>query len=235
MRYWKWVSFLTILPCYPCRCVMCLRRGLSPPGCPSNCKHSATPDRQRLWLCVCSCVSLLMCSLSFVVFRCYQKEIPLLFLSPTIHCCLYQAATRGREECWDVKPLHTFHFPIFSLFFSPLCISLPFTPCAPLICSLEAFSRLQLFFCCFWSNFSGKNVFFWGEKKSVNCEVQEKLAKDRRKSGQIKLFIKQFCALAYKTEENITLFWPVYLHTEFISISLSVDYIDLKTTRLGFV
>lgn len=41
---------------------------------------------------VCLCVSLLICSRPFVVFFFVIREIPVVFLSPTMHCCLYQPA-----------------------------------------------------------------------------------------------------------------------------------------------
>lgn len=65
-------------------------------------------------------VCLLMCQ-SFdlqPVFCCFFvviREIPLCFLSPTMHRCLYQAAQEV-GKCLDVKPLHTFQSPSFSLF-----------------------------------------------------------------------------------------------------------------------
>lgn len=105
---------------------------------PSNYKHSGIPDRERLWLCVCSCVSLLICSLSFVVFHCYQRDSSSL---PVSHNALLSLSgcTRGREMLgkWNPSIPST---PISPLSFFPHCVS-PFLslPCAHLICSLEVF------------------------------------------------------------------------------------------------
>lgn len=148
------ILYTSQLPCYVGRCAMCLGCGVSSPGCFSNCKHSGIPDRDRLWLCICVCVCLHACVFAhasvfwsaacLLLFLVVIREIPLLFLSPIMHCCLYQAAQEV-EKYWDVKPLHTFHSPICSLFFLH-CVS-PFLslPCAPFICSLEVLSHLQLF------------------------------------------------------------------------------------------
>lgn len=94
---------------------------------------------ERLLMCVCVCLRLHVCVcllmrqsfdvqpvplLFFVVIR----QIPLLFLSPTMHCCLYQGAQEV-EKCWDVKT-SPYLPPLAYLFsfFPPLCISLPSTP-----------------------------------------------------------------------------------------------------------
>lgn len=138
------------LSCSPGWCVMCLGCGVSPRGSSSNYKQSAVPDRERLWLCVCVCVCFLICVFAHVsvfwsaacllLFFAVIRGIPLSFLSPTMHCSLYQAAQEV-EKCWDVKTLHTFHYLLSSLFFS-----LPFT-------SLHTFNRQP------WSSFTTWLVF----------------------------------------------------------------------------
>lgn len=95
-------------------------------------------------VCLHMCVSLFMCQ-SFdlqLIFCCFMllSETPLLFLSPTMLCCLYQAAQELVQR-WDVK-LPSSLSPPLSIF-----LSLPFSP--P-ICCLEALSQLLLFsvICC---------------------------------------------------------------------------------------
>ena len=121
------------LSCYPGRCVMCLGSGGSPPAWSTKYKHSAIPDRERLWLCVCVCVCLHACVFAhasvfwsapcLLLFFVVIREIPLCFLSPTMHWCFYQVGQEV-EQCWDVKPLHTVHSPL-STILSLFCVYLP--------------------------------------------------------------------------------------------------------------
>lgn len=149
-RYWKLsltymlnISFLNIYPTYMfcflityiwifiilggifneattlLACVLCVW-GVSCLGWPPNYKHSVLPDRERLHVC-----RVFWSTSSLLLFFAVIGKILFLFLSPIMHCCLYQAA-QEEERCWDVKFFHTFCSSIFSL--CVLCNSLPFTP-----------------------------------------------------------------------------------------------------------
>lgn len=89
-------------------------------------------------LCVCSCVSLLICSLSFVVFCCYQRDSSAL---PVSHNALLSLSgcTRGREALGSETPpyLPVCYLPPLPPFLSP--------PCTHLICSLEVPPQHDLF------------------------------------------------------------------------------------------
>lgn len=89
------------------------------PGCYWSCKHSCIPDRGRLPLCVClcvlahvsvcSCASLLIRCLPYVVFRLLSES----FFSSS---CLPQCAA-AVIRLHKRRTLHTFYSPVF-LFYS---------------------------------------------------------------------------------------------------------------------
>lgn len=147
----------------------------------SNCKHSVIPDREILWLCVClweclhACVfahaSVFWSAACLLLFFLVIREIPLLFLSPTMHCCLYQAAQEVEEVLGCETPpylplpyrlsfcpivyLPSFHSPALlksvtlKFFHSFSCLSLLFS--VLLLCWLVGqFKLAPRLLCCEW-------------------------------------------------------------------------------------
>lgn len=111
-------------------------------GWSSNCKHSGTPDRKRLWWCVCICVSPLICSWSFVVFCCYQRESSFL---PVSHNAMLSLSgwARGRALLGCEE---------FSLLYR-LCLSLHFVYVGPFLSTLPTFNLWP------WKSFTTSDVF----------------------------------------------------------------------------